>query len=133
MVALAVGAWAVAVQRRRVSGRRLGEGQGAVSEKHPRARAVFRVSSSAREQELDLRLPSVAGTAHNADIVIGGAGASAYHVRFSSAPGGVSALDLTDGRGMYCGDACVLSAELGSGESVRVGDATITLLRTYEA
>jgi hypothetical protein len=29
---------------------------------------------------------------------------------------------------MYCGDACVLEAVLRPGESVRVGETTITLL-----
>ncbi len=68
-----------------------------------------------------MRLPSVAGTAPNADIPIAGEGIAAYHVRFSPVSGGVTALDLTDGQGMYCGDACVLTAMLAPGESVRVG------------
>lgn len=95
-------------------------------------RAVFRVTSPSGQHDLDLRLPSVAGTAPNADIPLRGEGTAAYHVRFSPSAGGVSALDLTDGDGMYCADACVLSAELAPGESVRVGVTTITLVRTYE-
>lgn len=95
--------------------------------------AVFRVSAPGREQELELRLPSVAGSAHNADIPISGEGVRAYHVRFSAAPAGVSALDMTDTNGMYCGDACVASVTLRAGESVRVGATTITLVRAYEA
>jgi len=96
-------------------------------------RAVFRVSSAAGERELDLRLPSVAGSAPNADIPLSGDDVAAYRVRFSPSPGGVTALDLTDGEGMYCADACVASAFLRPGESVRVAGATITLLRSYEA
>ena len=96
-------------------------------------RAVFRVSSPAEEREFDLRLPSVAGSAPNADIPLHGDHASAYHVRFSPAGDGVTALDLTDSEGMYCADACVVSATLTPGESVRVAGATITLVRAYEA
>ncbi len=96
------------------------------------ARAVFRVSSPAEEREFDLRLPAVAGTAPNADIPLRGEGIAPYHVRFSPAADGVSALDLTDSDGMYCADACVLSAELVPGKSVRVGVATIALVRAYE-
>ena len=96
-------------------------------------RAVFRVSGASGERELDLRLPAVAGSAANADIPLRGEGASAYHVRFSSAGDAVTALDLTDGEGMYCADACVASAVLKAGESVRVAGVTITLVRAYEA
>jgi len=112
--------------------RRRGTQQPAASAGAVHQRAVFHVSSGAGEREFDLRLPAVAGTAPNADIAISGPGASAYHVRFSPGVGGVSALDLTGGGGMYCGDACVLSAELLPGESVRAGGVTITLARTYE-
>lgn len=96
-------------------------------------RAVFRVSGAAGERELDLRLPAVAGTAANADIPLHGAGASTYHVRFSPAADGVTVLDLTDSEGMYCGDACVSSVVLRSGESVRVAGTTIVFVRAYEA
>ncbi|MDO8847594.1 MAG: serine protease [Coriobacteriia bacterium] len=99
---------------------------------HVVPRAVFRVSSAAEERQLDLRLPSVAGTAPNADIPLAGEGMAAYHVRFSPAAGGVTALDLTDGQGMYCGDACVVTAMLAPGESVRVGGTSVTLIRAYE-
>ena len=117
---------------------RLGAARGAVEE--PRngdtrriTRSVFRVTSPGRDEELDLRLPSVAGSARNADIPLGAEGGPAYHVRFSAAPGGVSALDLTDERGMYCGDECVKTVMLRPGESVRVGSATIVFVRSYEA
>jgi hypothetical protein len=98
-----------------------------------RAHGVFRVSTPAGAEELDLRLPAVAGTAPNADIPLAGTGTAAYRVRFSSAPGGVSALDLIDERGMYCGEACVTTVVLAPGESVRVGETTIVLVRTYDA
>ncbi len=97
------------------------------------SRAVFRVVSAAGEREYDLRLPAVAGDAPNADIPLRGEDVAAYHVRFSPAAGGVTALDLTDGGGMYCGDACVASVSLMPGESVRVVGFTITLVRVYEA
>jgi hypothetical protein len=96
-------------------------------------RAVFRVSAPGRDDELDLRLPSVAGSAPNADIPVHGEGTTAYQVRFSYAPGGVSALDLTDARGMYCGDECVKRAFLSPGMSVRLGVTTIVFVRSYEA
>jgi hypothetical protein len=97
-----------------------------------RERAVFRVVSSGRDEELDLRLPSVAGSAHNADIPLRGGEAPAYHVRFSAVPDGVLAVDLTDSKGMYCGDACVQSTHLAPGGSVRVGGTTIVLVRRYQ-
>jgi hypothetical protein len=95
-------------------------------------RAVFRVVSAAEEREFDLRLPAVAGDAPNADIPLRGEDVAAYHVRFSPVAGGVTALDLTDGEGMYCGDACVVSAVLTTGESVRVAGSVITLVRVYQ-
>jgi len=96
-------------------------------------RAVFRVSGPGRDDELDLRLPSVAGSAPNADIPVRGEGTTAYQVRFSDVPGGVSALDLTDARGMYCGDECVKRAFLSPGMSIRLGATMIVFVRSYEA
>ena len=95
-------------------------------------RAVVRVGGVGPEHEVDVRLPSVAGSARNADIPLPAGIAQAYHVRFSPAPGGVVALDLTDERGMYCGDECVRTVPLAPGESVRIGPATITLVKIYE-
>ena len=97
-----------------------------------RERAVFRVVSSGRDEELDLRLPSVAGTAPNADIPLRGEHVKPYHIRFSAVPDGVFAVDLTDSKGMYCGDACVQSTHLVPGGSVRVGGSTIVLVRRYQ-
>ena len=91
------------------------------------------MSGPGRDDELDLRLPSVAGSAPNADIPVRGEGTTAYQVRFSHVPGGVSALDLTDARGMYCGDECVKRAFLSPGMSVRLGATTIVFVRSYEA
>jgi hypothetical protein len=96
-------------------------------------RAVFRVASPAHERELDVRLPSVAGTAPNADVPVTGDGVAAYQVRFSPAEGGVLATNLADASGMYCGDECVPTALLKPGESVRVGATTIVFVRSYEA
>ena len=98
-----------------------------------RHRAVFRVTSAGREEELDLRLPVVAGSARNADITVPGGAANAYRVRFSPAPEGVIALDLADEMGMYCGDRCVRTAALHPGESVRLGETTIVFVRRYDA
>ena len=97
-----------------------------------RQRAVVRVLSPGRDEELDLRLPAVAGSAHNADISISGHTANAYHVRFSPSGDGVTALDLADEQGMYCGDQCVRTVMLRSGESVRIGDTTIVFVRRYD-
>ena len=97
-------------------------------------RAVFSVASPRESRELDLRLPSVAGSAPNADIPVPGEGTNAYQVRFTRGPGGgVMATNLADATGMYCGDECVPTALLHPGESVRVGTATITLVRVYDA
>ena len=101
---------------------------------HPRSRAVFGVSTPRGSTELDLRLPSVAGTAPNADIPVAGDAVGAYRVRFTRGSGdGVLATDLADAAGMYCGDECVPTALLRTGQSVRVGSTTITLLRVYDA
>ena len=96
-------------------------------------RAVFRVMSPGRDDELDLRLPSVAGSAPNADLPVTTPGTSAYLIRFTASAGGVTALDLTDARGMYCGDACVKTVALTPGQSVRVGETSIVLIRVYDA
>ena len=98
-----------------------------------RQRAAFRVTSAGREEEIDLRLPAVAGSARNADITVSGGTANAYHVRFSAAPEGVVALDLADEMGLYCGDQCVRMAPLRAGESVRIGDTAIVFVRRYDA
>ena len=95
-------------------------------------RGVFRVTAPGRSQEIDVRLPAVAGTAANADIPLGDSGIDPYRVRFSAAPGGVSALDLTDARGMYCGDACVKHVVLSPGGSIRVGSVEVVLVRGYD-
>jgi len=97
-------------------------------------RAVFSVTTPRESRELDLRLPSVAGSAGNADIPVLGEGMNAYQIRFTRGPGGgVLATNLADATGMYCGDECVPTALLKPGESVRVGTATITLVRVYDA
>ncbi|MDP2299637.1 MAG: serine protease [Coriobacteriia bacterium] len=122
----------LAVRRRR--GERPGSGvPGPSTAGRTMRRAVFRVSSPGRDEEFDLRLPSVAGSAPNADIPLPGPGNAAYRIRFSAAPGGVTALDLADERGMYCGDACVKTASLAVGQSVRAGETTITFVRGYDA
>lgn len=101
---------------------------------HARDRATFSVTTPRESRELDLRLPSVAGSAANADIPVPGDGTNAYQVRFARGPGGgVLATNLADESGLYCGDECVPTALLHPGESVRVGTATITLLRVYDA
>ena len=121
------------IRRARLNGARGAGEESQGSDRRRVVRAVFRVTSPGRDEELDLRLPSVAGSARNADIPLRADGGPAYQVRFSAAPGGVSALDLTDERGMYCGDACVKTAVLAPGDSVRVGGTTIVYVRSYEA
>lgn len=128
----AAGVSFVAIRRARLDEAR-GAEEPAGPDRRSIMRAVFRIASPGRDEELDLRLPSVAGSARNADIPLPADGGPAYHVRFSAAPGGVSALDLTDERGMYCGEACVTTVVLRPGESVRVGSATIVYVRSYEA
>jgi hypothetical protein len=97
-------------------------------------RAVFHVSTPRDDREFDLRLPSVAGTAPNADIPVIGEGTNAYQVRFSlGSDGGVLATNLADATGMYCGDECVPTALMRPGVSVRIGATTITLVRVYQA
>jgi hypothetical protein len=111
--------------------RRRGSGEG--ESRHPRDRAVLVVSSPRGSSTHDVRLPAVAGSAPNADVPAHGPGIAPYHVRFTPAPGGVTAMDLTDTQGMYCGDRCVKSELLGPGQSVRVGEVTITLERAYRS
>ena len=98
-----------------------------------RHRAVFRVTGPRGSGEIDVRLPAVAGSAHNADIPIHDPSANAYQVRFVPSAAGVSALNLADATGMYCGDRCVTAVDLLPGESVRIGAATIALVRVYDA
>jgi S1-C subfamily serine protease len=133
LAAIAAGVLALALVigrgRRRA---RVGALPGVATPGRRRTRAVFRVSSPGQDEEFDVRLPSVAGTAPNADIPLSGS-TGAYRIRFVAAPGGVTALDLADERGMYCGDECVRTVFLGPGESVRVGEVAIVLVRTYDA
>lgn len=103
-----------------------------VAPAHERRR--FRVDEPGATRTLDLRVPAVAGSAHNADIRIQEPEVAEYQVRFvPGVGGGVTALSLVAEGGMYCGDACVLEAMLRPGESVRVGQATITLLEREDA
>ncbi len=84
----------------------------------------FRVSGPGSASEHLVRLPAVLGSAENADIRVDDIAVAAYAVRFTAVDGHVSALDLTDERGMYCADKCVKRAVLAPGDSVRTGATT---------
>ncbi|GAB4288743.1 MAG: hypothetical protein Kow0067_14430 [Coriobacteriia bacterium] len=93
-----------------------------------RPRGRFRVITAGGSAETDIRLPAVAGSAPNADIRLAGEGIAPYHARFTPLPAGVEVRDLTDGEGLYCGDRCVQTVVVAEGESVRLGDVTVTLV-----
>lgn len=86
----------------------------------------FAIESGGAHSEKLVRLPSVVGTAANADIRV--AEAAPYAVRLVAAGSEVEALELTDSGGLYCGDGCVSTVLLARGQSFRVAGTTVTFL-----
>jgi hypothetical protein len=86
----------------------------------------FSIDTGNMHAEKLVRLPSVIGTAANADIHV--EDTPAYAVRLSSVGDSVHALELTDSGGLFCGDGCHRETTLSSGQSFRVGDSSVTFL-----
>ncbi|TDB39602.1 MAG: serine protease [Actinobacteria bacterium] len=90
------------------------------------ARYRFAVEAGGARSERLVRLPSVVGTAANADIRV--EDAAPYAVRLVAAGPAVEALELTDSGGLYCGDGCVRTVVLERGQGFRVAATTVTFL-----
>ncbi len=86
----------------------------------------FAIESVGARSEKVVRLPSVVGTAANADIRV--ADAAPYAVRLSAAGPAVEALELTDSGGLFCGEGCVRTVVLSPGQGFRVAATTVTYL-----
>lgn len=86
----------------------------------------FGITTASSHAEKLVRLPSVVGTAHNADIRV--EDATAYAVRLSASGEGVTALELTDTRGLFCAEGCVRETTLAPGQSFRIGSAEVAFL-----
>ncbi|PKQ20536.1 MAG: hypothetical protein CVT66_04290 [Actinobacteria bacterium HGW-Actinobacteria-6] len=106
--------------------RRLAAGESSESEAIHALRYRFSIDTGTMHAEKLVRLPSVIGTAANADIHV--EDTPAYAVRLSSVGDSVHALELTDSGGLFCGDGCHRETTLLSGQSFRIGDSRVTFL-----